>query len=610
MNQALLRRFIIQHYNDEELEDLTFEYFPDVRQRFALGMTKSHKVRELISYAIRHGRQEHLEAALAETRPGVFPVSEALSQVFLQIPGPTQRDPQQIFVSYANPDTEIAHRLAEQLRRNGHRVWIAPESILPGEKWVAAISRGLDSSGVFLLVLSPHAVASRWVNDETNAAIASANRGELRFLSVLIAPTDMPALWKSRQYVSLHEDYSRGFNKLLAVLSGEPFTPLSRPESSDAESRSAPWWVKALGISALILVMALAGIAFYLALGKSAQVGQVVSPSVLGVASADLQSGQSTATQTAANQNGPLAEGADTPEPTDTAPPTLSPTMTPTPEPQPVLGDTRTRTLPGGIEIEQVYVPAGSFIMGDSDVLPNDESPSHEVTLDDFWLDKTEVTNVQFAAFVTDTNYTTTAERNGWSTVFLSNQEAMLSGANWRSPQGGTSSRNGLDDHPVVHLSWDDAYAYCDWANGRLPTEAEWEYAARGQTGSIFPWEGGFDANRLNHCDRNCPTSWANLGIDDGYGFTAPVGNYLDGASWTGALDMAGNVWEWVNDWYQSGYYETSPGINPLGPETGTKRVLRGGSWIDDEKKVTSFVRYQGSPEGSNNTLGFRCAQE
>jgi len=243
----------------------------------------------------------------------------------------------------------------------------------------------------------------------------------------------------------------------------------------------------------------------------------------------------------------------------------------------------------GGVEVEQVYVPAGSFVMGSEDGLPQ-ERPVHEVILDGFWIDRTKVTNAQFAAFVADTGYETPAESEG-------------SGNDWQHPQD--SSLEGLDNHPVVNVSWDDAQAYATWAGGRLPTEAEWEYAARGPEALVYPWGNEFDG-RLNFCDRNCSRSWSNQDIDDGYAFTAPVGTYPDGVSWVGALDMAGNVCEWTNDWYDGDYYARSSGNNPTGPDTGEYRTLRGGSWNFDGRYMRAAHRSYNYPLNGYIYVGFR----
>jgi formylglycine-generating enzyme required for sulfatase activity len=292
--------------------------------------------------------------------------------------------------------------------------------------------------------------------------------------------------------------------------------------------------------------------------------------------------------------------------PTADIPPTSAPIPTATAYPVEIRTVTR-----GGVEVEQVFVPAGSFLMG-SWYRELDQRPVHDVTLDAFWLDRTEVTNAEFGAFISSTGYETTAEINGTGGAYLETANAWnyIEGAEWRRPHGPDSNIDGLDAHPVVQVSWYDAMAFCEWVEGRLPTEAEWEFAARGPESMLNPWGDIFEGERVNACDRNCFLDSRDSTTDDGYEFTAPVGMYLNGASWIGALDMAGNVSEWINDWYDSGYYGRSPEENPSGPDTGETKVLRGGGWTFIEEFMRSAHRQHSQPEHRSDRVGFRCAQD
>jgi serine/threonine-protein kinase len=272
----------------------------------------------------------------------------------------------------------------------------------------------------------------------------------------------------------------------------------------------------------------------------------------------------------------------------------------------PGLGSTLISETDG---MTQVFVPGGDFTMGSDSSSYANERPVHTVFLDSYWIDQTEVTNAMFEAFVAQSSYQTDAEKTGSSIVFNpdSGSNGPIQGADWQHPLGPDSSQSNLAEYPVVHVSWNDARMYCEWAGRRLPTEAEWEKAARGTDGRTFPWGNEFDGTRLNFADVNLKASWGNNNFDDGFQLSAPVGSYPLGASPYGALDMVGNAWEWVNDWADEAYYQSSPSGNPGGPDSGEYHVLRGGSWHDPEDGNRAAYRGWASPEDTDITLGFRC---
>lgn len=284
---------------------------------------------------------------------------------------------------------------------------------------------------------------------------------------------------------------------------------------------------------------------------------------------------------------------------------TITPTSTAEVGTMSTVAPTVARALEG-----MVFVPAGEFVMGspEGEGLEN-EHPQRTVTLDAFYIGKYEVTNKQFSQFVDATGYTTDAETTGWGWAWTGEDWEEVEGADWRHPQGPGSSIEGKMDHPVVQVSWNDANAYCQWAGVRLPTEAEWEKAARGTDGREYPWGNSApDGSKLNYCDVNCELDWKDSSADDGYADTAPVGHYEAGKSPYGAYDMAGNVWEWVADWYDADYYSKAPERNPQGPDSGEKRVLRGGSWYGYEGDARCADRYGGAPDVRISYFGFRVA--
>jgi formylglycine-generating enzyme required for sulfatase activity len=291
-----------------------------------------------------------------------------------------------------------------------------------------------------------------------------------------------------------------------------------------------------------------------------------------------------------------------------------------------------------------VWIPAGWFQMGSEEVPFADSKPVHRVHVDGFWMDQTEVTNAQYARFVEETSYKTYAEEPhdglaAGSFVFKPPSVPVsadnpyqwwkfVEGANWRHPEGPESTIVGRENHPVVHVSWNDAVAYCEWrsrkegATVRLPTEAEWERAARGGLeGKRYVW-----GDELKPDGKWMANIWQGRfpyqnTEEDGYRTTAPVGSYPPNGF--GLYDMAGNVWEWCLDWYRPDYYLESPERNPTGPDKhssfdpqestlGPKHVQRGGSFMCSDEYCIRYVpagRGKGEPTSASFHIGFRCVR-
>jgi sulfatase modifying factor 1 len=286
---------------------------------------------------------------------------------------------------------------------------------------------------------------------------------------------------------------------------------------------------------------------------------------------------------------------------------------------------------PGAGTVAEDLVPlsGGAFTMGTDDLhgyARDGEGPAHEVRLAPFSISRHAVTNARFAAFVADTGHRTEAEAFGWSFVFAgflpddfpptrAVQSApwwrQVEGADWAHPEGPHSAIHDRADHPVVHVSWNDARAFCAWTGTRLPTEAEWEYAARGGVaGHRFPWGDDLEPggeHRMNVFQGSFPLENT---VADGYAGTAPVGAFAPNGH--GLHEMTGNVWEWTADWFDPAYYRSSPRDDPRGPQAGSARVMRGGSYLCHASYCNRYrvdARSANAPDSSTGNLGFRVAR-
>jgi len=461
-----------------------------------------------------------------------------------------------IFVSYSHKDTEYAHELADSLQNMGFEVWI-DERLDYGAQWPQELQKQLDGCSAFILIMSRHSYASDWVQSELQRA-----KRKLKPIFPLLLDGDEPWLSvESTQYYDVREAANpdpKFYADLKKVITPDPNArTLLKPKGSgtDTPARALPGLKMGILIAAIVLF---AGVAIWLGGALSKKSTNPTEPAAIA-----------TIEETSSEETTSLPEA------------TLAPEMTASPQP-----------ISSGDD-DMALVPAGEFTMGRNakdeftgcqEVSQDcqlsafmDEEPVHRVVLDAFSIDKTEVTNSLYKVCEDQGVCTPPQETN-------SNTQASYYG------------NPAFDDYPVIYVSWDQAKTYCEWRGARLPTEAEWEKAARGTDGRTYPWGEKIDETFANF----------NYAVGD----TAAVGSYENGKSPYGLNDMAGNVWEWVADWYSDTYYGKSPAENPLGPASGEMRVLRGGSWGLVGVSVSTAYRYARDPAETSPDLGFRCAKD
>jgi formylglycine-generating enzyme required for sulfatase activity len=493
-----------------------------------------------------------------------------------------------IFFSYAHEDSRFVMKLARDLRRQGLTVWLDQWDVPPELAWDKAIEQAVRTCACFLIILSPAAVDSWVVRDQFDLAARSGKP----IVPVLYRPSDLPPPLQQFSVIDFSaRSYWAGLRELLAHYFPEQnvqFEYRPKPAWGDLtwswRQAMAPFLTTVAGFDSRAPAQRL------LAVAGVPQPGSLTSANSAPVWLRKL------VVLIWPGWLGPLllsivlimlTYGFWSPARLEFRPPTATParlgvinpaTATPMALPTPIKIEVRVKD--GKV---MVYIPAGEFLLGSPENDPladDDEKPQRPIFLDAFWIDKTEITNTQYQLCVSD----------GLCPPYR--------------PQG----RRFEDDHqPVVGVDWFQAVSYCEWSGGRLPTEAEWEKAARGVDGRIYPWGNEFDGSRLNSCDVNCIADWKNRRIDDGYGYTAPVGLFPAGASPYGVLDMSGNVWEWTADWYAADYYSLASSQNPPGPSSGEQRVVRGGSWYYYGTNLRVPNRHRDSPHYRYDNIGFRC---
>lgn len=546
-----LRKFILDHFNRNDLEILCSDYFPDFYRDYEgseIVLTKI--VHKLIEYCDQHGFFENLNIALHKHRPNVYEPLYGRPNI-VEIPI-KPRNPNQVFLCYAYEDILFTQKLTSDLRKFGIQVWIAPESIQPGEKWAKSIDRGLRESGIFVVVISPQAAKSSWVEEEILAAIQLEHDGQIEILPLSVQPYEpstLPIYLQSRQFIDFKSDYDDGLIQLIQKIRKQ--MPLN-----DIKHNHNP--ISSLTQS--LLNLKLNKRRFFISSGIL---------TMLGISSIF------------ASKQGLM--------PHFFSPNTKS-----------ILPDSTPLQLPGSINkiseklleiviapnisMQFVKIQAGEFTMGSDESIFNEEKPQHIVNLPEYWIGKTEVTVAQFSVFINEKNYE--------SPYYL--------------------DISNKSNHPVVNVTWIDCVSFCRWMSNickqiifRLPSEAEWEKAARGTDGRIYPW--GDDKPDSTRCN-----------FDKKEKDTKPVGSYKSlGVSPYGCDDMAGNVWEWTNSlWgvdyitpmFDYPYTQHQSEREDLQAGKDVLRILRGGSFSENSAGIRCTVRTKSAIDTCFNFYGFRVA--
>ena len=474
-----------------------------------------------------------------------------------------------VFISYSHKDSDYAHKLQRHLKEQGFDAWV-DERIDYGAHWPREIEKRLQECAAFILLMSPNSYESDWVQSELDFAL----RLKKPIFPLLL---DGDIWWHAgiMQYVDVKNGIlppAQFLDRLAQVASPRP--ALGSPDRVDELVEEKP--VKGgdrepekpqqrLKTKSMLVILGAAAILIAGILG-SPLIGRWLAANPAPTATMSLAVPPVTFTS--------VKSPTQTSMPAPTSTETMAPTSTPIAKATPALGigSTFTREKDG---MQMLYVPAGEFTMG-SDNGASNEQPVHQVYLDAFWIDQTEVTNAMYALCVQAGTCTPPAFNSSYT-------------------HGSYYGNSQYADYPVVYVDWNQASAYCGWAGpstgsglGRLPTEAEWEKAARGTDGRTYPWG-------------NAAPDMSLLNYNGNMGDTTKVGSYPDGASPYGLYDMAGNVWEWVADWYSETYYQNSPASNPVG--------LDSGSWDGHVSNLRASMRVRGNPDLYSHNIGFRCAR-
>jgi len=470
----------------------------------------------------------------------------------------------QVFISYSRRDLAFVEQLASDLKAVGLVVWYDLSRLEAGDSWPEEIQSAIGASDIFIIVISPDSIVSKWVRKEFLYASSKRKKS----IPLLYKKCDLPLWLLDIHFIDIQgKNYKRNYNEILRAMGVQPVAPKKPPVPEKAEPvlvkpvrkeetpelkkvRAQRKW-DSKNISMLVALIALS---LVLVFGLPPLLPQAEDTPVPALITTDEPVLEPTATATIIITTEPSST------PTEASTPTTAPLST---------------EISDEFGVEMMLVPAGEFTMGSDDIYG--AKPAHMIFLDAYYIDKYEVTNALYKICV-DAKVCDLPRRTSSSSHY----------SYYDNPE--------FSNYPVMYINWFKAKAYCEWRGARLPTEAEWEKAARGTDARTYPWGEGIDCKKANYA--GC------------VGDAVEVGRYESGKSPYGIYDMVGNVSEWVADWYSETYYQNSPVSNPFGPEIGEYRGLRGGYYSVSNNNAPSSQRFYFDPEYTSVGLGFRCARD
>lgn len=441
----------------------------------------------------------------------------------------------QVFISYSRKDLAFVQRMVEDLKKANLDVWYDLSGLEGGSRWRTEIQNAIKNSQYMIVVLSPNSVESEWVERE----FLFASNLKRKIIPLMYKQCELPMNYLNLNFIDVQgKNYRQNFGEILESLSIKPVSGSLPPATQMATSKTG--WM-ATGIAAFVLLTLAAVFALPLLTGKSEP-----TPIATNI--------ESSKTFT------PIPAGKT---PTLTSTPTQVLTITPT---------SLSTEITDAKGVEMILVPAGGFTMGNNKGDGN-EKPVHTVDLADYYIDRFTVTNASYKVCA-DTG----------DCLPPKSSDSATRQSYYGNPV--------FDNFPVIYVNWFMAKTYCEWRGARLPTEAEWEKAARGTTAGTYPW------------GENSDKAFANFdGVD-----TSPVNAYEKGKSFYGVYDMAGNVWQWVGSLYQPYPYKSNDGRDD--PSASGARTLRGGSWFSGNYYIRSTNRNKDDPTSAKAVYSFRCVHD